>query len=65
MAPVRVEQDKHRFAQIDISEFRRTAARLLPDSHPLNRVLRHVPNLLDAWELAVRLDDFLALLSED
>jgi hypothetical protein len=48
--------------KIELSGFKADAWRLLPHDHPLNRILRKVPDRIPAAELACRIPDWLELL---
>jgi len=50
--------------RVALRDFKTNAVRLLPPGHPLLRVLRTVPDEMDANELGVRLPDWLVLLEE-
>jgi len=61
MPPKRIERPDG--PTISVVAFKEAAARLLPPTHPLNVVLRNVPESLSPAELAIRLDDWIPLLS--
>jgi len=51
-----------RLPKIRLHDFKLNARRLLPADHPLLKILREVPDELDAIELDHRLGDWIALL---
>jgi hypothetical protein len=60
---VRREANKNRRLHlVDLSRFKQTAARVLAADHPLNLILKGIPDQIPASELAIRLDDWLPLI---
>ncbi len=48
--------------KVDLTSFRLNCDRLLRPDHPFRNILRNVPNEISAGELALRIDDWLAIL---
>lgn len=53
-----------RAVRVQLAEFRQNAQRLLPTGHPFLRIVKSLPDTMDARELAVRIDDWVKLLEE-